>query len=263
MPITTPLRLATLSAIQLAVAALLLGANLDLAEARELRLSMLTARPIDAASPALKPSDAMSRSGTRPLFDMETVPIAEGEILDKWQRVRSEIARELEAMNQCHASSPCAPAAQRLIDISAEGAGKSGRARVGLINRAVNLALVPTSDERQWGVADHWSAPFETLQSSRGDCEDYAIVKYIALLDAGVPADEVKIVVLRSMFPREDHAAVAAKVDGEWLILDNRKLTLVRDTDLVRVIPEYVLDQEGARRLVWSNQSRRRIADAG
>jgi predicted transglutaminase-like cysteine proteinase len=44
----------------------------------------------------------------------------------------------------------------------------------------------------QWGVADHWSDPFETLLSDRGDCED-TIVKYAALLEAGVPADDVKI----------------------------------------------------------------------
>jgi predicted transglutaminase-like cysteine proteinase len=46
----------------------------------------------------------------------------------------------------------------------------------------VDLAIAPVSDEVQWGVPDHWSAPFETLQSGRGDCEDYAIVKYLALL---------------------------------------------------------------------------------
>jgi hypothetical protein len=40
---------------------------------------------------------------------------------------------------------------------------RSGRARVGLINRAADLAISPVSDERQWGVADHWSDPFETL----------------------------------------------------------------------------------------------------
>jgi len=40
----------------------------------------------------------------------------------------------------------------------------------------------------------HWSDPFETLQSKSGDCEDFAIVKYAALLAAGVSRDAVKIV---------------------------------------------------------------------
>jgi hypothetical protein len=52
------------------------------------------------------------------------------------------------------------------------------------------LAIKPTSDEAQWGVADNWSPPFETLQTHRGDCEDYAIVKYVAL-QAGASRDDV------------------------------------------------------------------------
>jgi predicted transglutaminase-like cysteine proteinase len=146
----------------------------------------------------------------------------------------------------------CPAAAQTLLDIVAEGADHTGRARVGRINRAVNLAIRPISDEEQWGVEDRWSAPFETLQSRRGDCEDYAIVKYVALLAAGLPRDDVKIVILRNLFPQEDHAAVAARVDGQWIILDNRRLALVRDSDMMRSVPRFVLDENGARRFVRS-----------
>jgi predicted transglutaminase-like cysteine proteinase len=109
----------------------------------------------------------------------------------------------------------------------------------------------------QWGVADHWSDPFETLLANRGDCEDYAILKYAALLQAGIPRDDVKIVILKNLFPHENHAAVATRVDGQWLILDNRTLTLVRDIDVTRAIPEFVLDHEGVRRFSWAGQNRR------
>jgi len=88
----------------------------------------------------------------------------------------------------------------------AEGAGRSGVARVGLINQAVDVAITPASDEMQWG--------------RRGNCEDYAIVKYVALLQAGLSHDDVKIVILRNLLRKEDHAAEAARVDGQWLILD-------------------------------------------
>lgn len=262
MSIAIPSRPATLSGVHVIVAGLLLIAGLHLG-APDLQLSLLTASYLDTASPNPIPSDAKRQPEPALLFEMETEPVAEGEILDKWHRVQNEIAGELDALHQCHASGPCPAAAQRLIAFSAKGAGKSGRARVGLINRAVDLAIAPSSDQRQWGVADHWSAPFETLQSSRGDCEDYAILKYLALLEAGLSPDDVKIVVMKSTFPREDHAAVAARVDGEWLILDNRKLALVRDTDVVRAIPEYVLDQHGARRFLWPSRSQRRIENAG
>jgi predicted transglutaminase-like cysteine proteinase len=187
-----------------------------------------------------------------PLFGMETEPVA-GEVATKWSAVEAEIDREQQVLAHCHSQDTCPVAAQNLADIVAEGDGRSGLARVGLINRAVNLYIMPTSDEAQWGVVDRWSPPFETLQTQRGDCEDYAIVKYVALLQAGLSHDDVKIVILRNLLPKEDHAVVAARVDGQWLILDNRHFALVRDKDMVGSVPKFVLDQFGTRRFVPSN----------
>jgi predicted transglutaminase-like cysteine proteinase len=189
-----------------------------------------------------------------PIFGMETEPVA-GEVAQKWRAVEADIDREQQVLARCRAQETCPVVAQHLLDIVAEGAGRSGLARIGLINRAVDLAIRPTSDEAQWGVADHWSPPFETLQTHRGDCEDYAIVKYVALLQAGLSRDDVKIVILRNLLPKEDHAVVAARVDGQWLILDNRRLALVRDTKMVGSIPQFLLDEDGTRRFVPSNRT--------
>jgi predicted transglutaminase-like cysteine proteinase len=211
------------------------------------------ARPRQDRPPA---ASATNDEGTAQLFSMDAEPVTEGALLDKWRRIEANIARDLEIIAQCKMGGrPCPGPAQKLIHLSLEGAGRSGRARVGMINRAVNRAISPVSDDTQWGVSDHWSGPFETLQSGRGDCEDYAILKYAALLETGVPKDDVKIVVLRNLFPKEDHAVAATRVNGEWLILDNRTLTLVRDTDATRMVPEFVLDAGGVRRFVWSSRN--------
>ena len=53
------------------------------------------------------------------------------------------------------------------------------------------------------------------------------------------------------------HAVVAVRVDYQWLVLGNRTLTLVRDTDVTRAIPEFVLDDQGVRRFVWGSRSRK------
>ena len=190
-------------------------------------------------------------------FGMDTEPVLDGALPEKWHRVKADITRVREVVAQCRASHSCAAPAQRLIDLSREGAGRSGRAQVGLINRAVDLAIKPVSDERQWGIADRWSDPFETILSERGDCEDYAILKYTALLEAGFPKEALKIVVWKNRLPDEDHAVLAVRVDNQWLILDNRTLTLVRDIDVKRAIPKFVLDEEGVRRLVANNRPRK------
>lgn len=213
----------------------------------------------DGTNAATAPSEPPARNDEQAaqLFGMETEPVAAGELPEKWHHVEAAMAQDFAVVARCHANGTCPVAARRFIDISAEGAGRNGRARVGLINRAANLAISPVSDERQWGVADHWSGPFETLLSNRGDCEDYAILKYGALLEAGIPKDDVKIVILKNFFPNENHAAVATRVDGQWLILDNRTLTLVRDTDVTRAIPEFVLDHKGVQRFNWASRNRR------
>jgi hypothetical protein len=46
----------------------------------------------------------------------------------------------------------------------------------------------------------------------------------------------------------EDHAIAAARLDGRWLTLDNRRMALVEDTDARNYRPVFVLDRDGARR---------------
>jgi predicted transglutaminase-like cysteine proteinase len=213
------------------------------------------AASVDASSRKVaEQKAAMDLRSVRPLFGMETEP-ALGDLASKWRSVELEIGQEERVLADCRIQKPCPEPAQELLNIIAEGAGHTGRARVGLINRAVDLAITPTADETQWGVEDHWSSPLETLQSHRGDCEDYAIVKYVALREAGLSSADVKIVILRQLFPSEDHAVAAARVNGEWLILDNRHVALVRDTDMTRATPKFLLDEGGVHRFVPSSTS--------
>jgi hypothetical protein len=72
------------------------------------------------------------------LFGLKTEPVTDGALLDKWRRVEAAITTDLEVIAQCKASQPCPAPAQKLIDLSLEGAGRSGRARVGVLNRAVS-----------------------------------------------------------------------------------------------------------------------------
>jgi hypothetical protein len=89
----------------------------------------------------------------QPVFGMETEPVA-GEVAAKWRAVEADIDREQQVLARCRAQEACPVVAQNLLDLVAEGAGRSGVARVGLIDRAVDLAITPAGDEAQWGVAD-------------------------------------------------------------------------------------------------------------
>jgi predicted transglutaminase-like cysteine proteinase len=182
-------------------------------------------------------------------FGLPVEPVTYGEVLNKWNGVVAEIGAENDILGRCRSDAKsCPTAAQKFLAVIADGRAHDGRARVGVINRAINMAIRPTSDMAQWGVPDRWSAPLVTLASGRGDCEDYAIAKYVALREAGVAEDGVRLVIVRDLANGEDHAVVTARLDDRWIVLDNRRLTLVADTDMPHVRPLFVFDRDGVKR---------------
>ncbi len=181
-------------------------------------------------------------------FGLDALPVTGGEVLTKWAGVVADIRAESDILTRCHdAAQLCPPAAQKFLAVIAEGRAHGGRARIGVINRAINFAIRPTSDLVQWGVADRWSAPLATLTTGRGDCEDYAIAKYVALTEAGVSEEDVKLIIVRDLATGEDHAIVAARLDDKWIMLDNRRLTLLEDVEMPRVLPLFVLGHDGVK----------------
>jgi predicted transglutaminase-like cysteine proteinase len=72
------------------------------------------------------------------------------------------------------ASAVCQRPRCRIVD---RGRQRDGRARLGEINQAINIAIRPMEDLAQYGEADAWSSPLVTFNTGAGDCEDYAIAK--------------------------------------------------------------------------------------
>jgi predicted transglutaminase-like cysteine proteinase len=198
---------------------------------------------------SLRPPDAQQLPSDEP-FGQIAFPITSGDSLIHWRFVENEIDAEAVIVHRCLTQQECPAAARKFLDIVAQGRERSGLARVGVINRAVNLAIAPESDIDQWGVLDRWSPPLETLRTGHGDCEDYAIAKYVALLNAGMSEEDVKLVIVHRRLPDEEHAVAAVRVGGSWLILDNRTQVLVPDVDVRGETPLLVLDSAGAKMIV-------------
>jgi predicted transglutaminase-like cysteine proteinase len=236
--------------------------TLDRTDDAQARIKVSALEPVEqsikstaAVGPAIQ-SPAM----TEP-FGLNTVPVASGEVLSKWSGVEADIRAENDILSRCRANAELCPAAARkFLAIVAQGRALTGRARIGIINRAINLAIRPMSDLAQWGVVDRWSAPLVTLTTGRGDCEDYAIAKYVALKEAGVAAENLRLVIVRDLAVGGDHAVVAARLDGDWIVLDNRWLMLVEDSQTRQMVPLFVLDQTGVRQFARTTTPDRRPA---
>jgi predicted transglutaminase-like cysteine proteinase len=180
-------------------------------------------------------------------FGLFASALAYGGLREKWLDVQHRLDDELVQLALCDGDRDrcVSPAALRLLAIVDAGRAREGRARLGEINRAINLAIRATSDLAQYGQIDVWSSPLETFASGAGDCEDYAIAKFVALRLAGVSPEDLRIVVMRDTIAGEDHAVAAARLDGHWLTLDNRRMAMVEDSYVRNYRPTFVIDQYG------------------
>jgi predicted transglutaminase-like cysteine proteinase len=195
------------------------------------------------------PADIQSFTPSEP-FGLATSMLSEGPLRAKWLEVESAIAAETSIIANCDTDREhCASRpALRFLEIVKAAAAREGLARLGEINRAFNLAIRPVSDQAQYGVEDRWASPLATLASGAGDCEDYAIAKLVALRAAGVPANDLRLVIIRETATGEDHAVVTARADGRWRVLDNRTFIMIDDSELNKYRPLFAIDAEGAKR---------------
>jgi predicted transglutaminase-like cysteine proteinase len=206
-----------------------------------------------AAAVTLAPVDrppSRSEESNEP-FGLTTLRAPEGLLWEKWRGIEAEIRAEANTLARCRIESEsCSLAAVRFLALIEAGRMRSGRARFGEINRAVNGAIRYVGDPVQHGVADRWSSPLATFAAGRGDCEDYAIAKYVALREAGVAEGDLRLILVHDRAVREDHLVLAARHDGRWLILDNRRLTLLEANELPQYAPMFALNHEGVMLLV-------------
>ncbi len=198
------------------------------------RAPQIAALPPQIAAPSQTPGPfglAVSRSGA---------------MATRWRSLQPALRTDAEILAICRASPQICPAvAKRFLAIVEAARERSGRARVGEVNRAVNLAIRPANDLARFGVPDIWTTPLATFAAGMGDCEDYAIAKYVALREAGMADTDLRLVIVHETRVNQDHAVVAARVDGDWLILDNRTMRLSADVNVRNMTPLVALGGGG------------------
>jgi predicted transglutaminase-like cysteine proteinase len=185
-------------------------------------------------------------------FKLFVSTLSWGGVREKWRGVERKLGDDGVQLALCDGDRErcVSPAALQLLAIVDKSRAREGRARLGEINRAINLAIRPMSDLAQHGEIDVWSSPLVTFTSGAGDCEDYAIAKFVALRLAGVSPDDLRIVIMHDTIHDEDHAVAAARLDGHWLTLDNRRMAMVEDAYVRNYQPLFVIDQYGVMQYV-------------
>ena len=186
-------------------------------------------------------------------FGLQASALVRGSLQHKWISAKKRLFRERKILTQCRAAAAgCPPAASKFLGIVDRALARDGWARIAEINRAINLDIRPVDDMTQYGVVDLWATPLMAFASNAGDCEDYAIAKFVALHEIGISADDLRLLIVHDRATNEDHAVAAVRYDGRWLILDNRSLDIRQDVDIAEFDPLFVIDGEGVKRMTAS-----------
>jgi predicted transglutaminase-like cysteine proteinase len=136
--------------------------------------------------------------------------------------------------------------------------------RLDAINQFFNRRIVFRDDAEVWASADYWASPIETLSRGAGDCEDFAIAKYFALLAAGTPASQLRLVYVRLQQggaggPSQPHMVLAyyATPQAEPMILDNLVTEIRPASRRPDLTPVFSFNSEG----LWQGAGAQSMGD--
>jgi predicted transglutaminase-like cysteine proteinase len=76
-------------------------------------------------------------------------------------------------------------------------------------------------DADTYGKEEHWATPEEFVLNNGGDCEDYALVKYMALRNFDVPAENMWMLLVYDRGRGAYHAVLAVYAGERLFMLDN------------------------------------------
>lgn len=176
------------------------------------------------------------------LFGKQEVASANLKPFPKWTGV---LERNLQDM-QVH-SGPCAPSAftqcyiqdwKTFLDTLR---GKDKKTQLEMVNSHMN-AIPYVLDIVNWGMQDYWATPYQFFVKY-GDCEDYAIAKFMSLRALGFRNQDMRVVVLQDLNLGVMHAILSVYIEGEAYILDNQISQVVNDKKILHYNPIYSINE--------------------
>ncbi|SHI03652.1 transglutaminase-like cysteine peptidase [Ferrimonas marina] len=176
--------------------------------------------------------------------------------------VRSLVAALLGVAMLCLAAPPeWLPQQQRkLVQIYGESAGlryqawrtlmselngQDQRQQLAEINRFFNQFRF-LDDRVVWGEDNYWATPMEFIGAAMGDCEDFALAKFLSLRALGIPTSQLRLVYVKATSLNQFHMVVAyyPTPASEPLILDNLKGEILPASARRDLLPVYSFNGE-------------------
>lgn len=110
-----------------------------------------------------------------------------------------------------------------------------------VVNSYVNSLITYKTDKEFYGVSEYWASPYETFIYQKGDCEDYALLKFYILNKLGFT--DLKILVVTYDYSYNYiHAVLIVNHNNKNYILDNAYKFVYMDYDAT-YHPIYSIDK--------------------
>jgi predicted transglutaminase-like cysteine proteinase len=181
-------------------------------------------------------------------FGLPTVRAPEGPLWVKFRDLKSLVQAEIAEARQCRENrDTCSPLTSNYLAIIDKARKQEGRRRIETVNSGVNGALRYLTDWSQHREPDKWTSPLAAFKAGRGDCEDFATAKFVALYAAGTPIEDLWLIVGYERVAREHHMVAAARVGQSWLILENRTPVLFDAKEYPNFNPQFLINNEAVR----------------
>lgn len=180
---------------------------------------------------------APAAAGSSALFNTVEYRTNDLNELPKWQATLQKIAKEKKTY--ATSSSKAVKAWQAMIR------GNKGTRQIDQLHAAngfINQWRYRT-DSYNYKQSDYWASPAEFFSRS-GDCEDYAIAKYVTLRQMGFSAEQLRLVVVKDTNQNLAHAVLAAYVDGDVFILDNITSEIRSQAAVTEYVPYYSVNEQ-------------------
>lgn len=159
--------------------------------------------------------------------------------LPQWQEALRAIEAEHPIYEACARQADECPS-QSVLAWQAMIRDQVGRPKIDqlvAVNRFLNTWTY-RSDLDNYGRRDYWATPLEFFRNS-GDCEDYAIAKYVTLRQLDFSPEELRLVVVRDLVREIAHAVLAVYVDRRIYILDNLTSAVLPHEQVRHYVPYY------------------------
>ncbi len=181
----------------------------------------------------------MAHAISNPLLSSQQTSSGDLSAFTKWTSLMPRYNREkAEADKQCKDDDCDARRWERMLS---EQSGNSLEAKLDAVNDFFN-DIKYVEDKDNLGVEDYWQTPYEFM-SRGGDCEDYAIAKFISLKRLGVPESSMRIIIVQdNNLGGIMHAVLEVKSGGERYLLDNQASSVTNEANIYHYRPIYAIN---------------------